>query len=74
MTSPRATKAWKQGADGETRLGARLTKLLQDDGVNLLHDRRMPRHGGANIDRAGSLSPEQVESLWHHLGITLPPA
>jgi len=45
-----STKAWQQGGKAEVRAGNRLTKLLRDQGVRLLHDRRVPRHGNANID------------------------
>lgn len=47
---PTGTKVWKQGAEGEERTAKRLEKLLRDSGVMLLHDRRIPRHGQANID------------------------
>lgn len=47
---PRSTRVWRQGADGEARVAARLTKLLRGSGVQLIHDRRVPGHGHANID------------------------
>jgi hypothetical protein len=47
---PRSTSAWKQGADGEAKVAARLGKLLDGSGVHLLHDRRLTGHGRANID------------------------
>jgi hypothetical protein len=47
---PQSTKAWKQGAAGEVRTATRLTELLHRHGVKLLHDRRIPGHGRANID------------------------
>jgi hypothetical protein len=47
---PQSTRAWKTGADGEERVGARLAELLADTEVKLLHDRRMPGRGAANID------------------------
>jgi hypothetical protein len=47
---PRSTKNWKQGADGEMRGGQRLAELLDGSDVRLLHDRRIPGHGRANID------------------------
>jgi hypothetical protein len=50
IDEPQSTKAWQQGGNAEVRAGDRLTKLLKDRGVRLLHDRRVPRHGGANID------------------------
>ncbi len=50
VDEPQSTRAWKTGADGEERAGTRLTKLLAGTQVQLLHDRRMPGHGVANID------------------------
>jgi hypothetical protein len=47
---PSSTRAWQQGANGEVRVGARLEKLLDGTGVRLLHDRRVPGQGQANID------------------------
>ena len=47
---PQSTTAWKKGADGEARAGARLAKLLEGSGVRLLHDRRLPGSHSANID------------------------
>lgn len=43
-----STTAWKQGAIGETRLGARLDGL-RDDGLVVMHDRRIPKTRG-NLD------------------------
>jgi hypothetical protein len=50
IDEPQSTKAWQQGGKAEVRTGNRLKKLLKDQGVLLLHDRRVPRHGNANID------------------------
>jgi hypothetical protein len=50
VDEPASTKAWKQGGDGEARTAARLAKHLDGSGVSLLHDRRIPGHGQANID------------------------
>lgn len=47
---PSSTRVWQQGGPGEVRVGARLEKLLDGTGVRLLHDRRVPGHGQANID------------------------
>lgn len=47
---PTSTKVWKQGAEGEERTASRLEKHLEATGVCLLHDRRIPEHGNANID------------------------
>lgn len=43
-----STTAWKRGAVGEERLGARLNRLAGDE-VAVLHDRRIPG-GRTNID------------------------
>jgi hypothetical protein len=50
IEEPATIRAWQQGANGEVRVGARLEKLLAGTGVLLLHDRRVPGHGRANID------------------------
>lgn len=47
---PSSTRVWQQGGNGEVRVAARLEKLLDGSGVQLLHDRRVPGHGQANID------------------------
>jgi nuclease-like protein len=47
---PTSTKVWRQGANGEVRSAARLAKHLGGTAVRLLHDRRIPGHGQANID------------------------
>jgi hypothetical protein len=50
IDEPRTTKSWQQGGNGEVRVGARLAKHLDGYDVKLLHDRRIPGHGSANID------------------------
>ena len=50
IDEPQSTRAWKTGADGEERAGARFAKLLAGSEVKLLHDRRMPGRGAANVD------------------------
>jgi hypothetical protein len=50
VDEPRSTTAWRQGARGEMRTGERLAKHLDGHGVRVLHDRRVPGHGTANID------------------------
>jgi hypothetical protein len=50
IDEPQSTTAWQQGGRAEIRTGDRLAKHLRDHGVPLLHDRRVPRHGNANID------------------------
>lgn len=47
---PLSTHWWKQGGQGEVKVARRLAELLDGDGVHLLHDRRMPGRGRANID------------------------
>jgi hypothetical protein len=47
---PLSTRVWQQGGNGEVRGAARLEKMLSGTGVRLLHDRRVPGHGQANID------------------------
>lgn len=49
-SEPQSTGAWRQGARGEVRVGARLAKHLDGHPVRLLHDRGVPGHGRANID------------------------
>jgi hypothetical protein len=50
IDEPQSTKVWQQGARGEMRTAQRLAKHLEGSDVRLLHDRRVPRHGQANID------------------------
>jgi hypothetical protein len=50
INEPQGTQAWRKGAKGEAFTGQRLEKHLAGTGVNLLHDRRIPGHGNANID------------------------
>lgn len=50
IDEPSSTTVWRQGGRGEVRTAARLAKHLDGTGVRLLHDRRIPRHGQANID------------------------
>jgi hypothetical protein len=50
IDEPSSTKVWKQGGEGEARTATRLEKHLAETGVRLLHDRRIPGHGNANID------------------------
>ena len=47
---PQSTRAWKQGADAEIRVARQLAKHLNGRDVVLLHDRRIPSRGRANID------------------------
>jgi hypothetical protein len=47
---PSSTRVWRQGAKGEAKVAARLSKLLNGPDVHLLHDRRLLGHGRANID------------------------
>jgi hypothetical protein len=48
MAEPQTITAWKQGAEGEVRVGARLDELVSG-GMVILHDRRVPG-SRANID------------------------
>jgi hypothetical protein len=50
IDEPQTTTSWKQGARGERQTAARLDKHLKGHPVKLLHDRRTPGHGLANID------------------------
>jgi hypothetical protein len=50
MGDPQSTRAWKQGADAEIRVARQLAKHLSGRDVVLLHDRRIPSRGRANID------------------------
>ena len=50
IDEPQTIRAWQQGGNGEVRAGARLAKHLEGHEVKLLHDRRSPGHGNANID------------------------
>jgi Nuclease-related domain len=47
---PQSTRAWKQGANAEIRVARQLAKHLNGRHVVLLHDRRIPGRGRANID------------------------
>lgn len=49
LDEPRHVTAWKRGAEGEERVGARLEQLLDATEVRLLHDRRVPGRK-SNID------------------------
>ena len=50
IDEPQTTRAWQRGGSGEVFAGGRLEKHLAGSGVKLLHDRRVPGHGSANID------------------------
>jgi hypothetical protein len=54
---PQSTKAWANGAAGERAVGRRLDGLA-DQGVLVLHDRKVPR-SSANIDHI-AVSPSGV--------------
>jgi hypothetical protein len=49
LSEPHHERAWGSGAQGEERVAARLARLLDGHGVELLHDRRIPG-SRANID------------------------
>ena len=50
IDEPQSTRVWQQGARGEMRTGKRLARHLEGSEVRLLHDRRVPGHGKANLD------------------------
>lgn len=50
VDEPQSIRAWQQGSSGEVRAARHLEKRLDGRGVRLLHDRRVPAHGRANID------------------------
>jgi len=45
-----STEAWRQGAAGEQQTARQLAKHLRRSDAILIHDRRIPGRGGANID------------------------
>jgi hypothetical protein len=47
---PQSTDAWQKGGEGEAEAARRLEQQLATTSVKLLHDRRVPGHGAANID------------------------
>ena len=50
IEEPQSTKSWAQGAQGKRRTAERLEKHLAGHPVKLLHDRRIPSPGKANLD------------------------
>ncbi|HWF51578.1 MAG TPA: nuclease-related domain-containing protein [Solirubrobacteraceae bacterium] len=50
IDEPQSTSAWERGGKAEVYAGRRLERHLAGSGVKLLHDRRVPGHGAANID------------------------
>lgn len=68
IDEPASTRVWQQGAKGEVRVGERLEKLLTGSGVLLLHDRRVPGHGKANIDHlaVGPGGVTVIDAKTHH--------
>jgi hypothetical protein len=50
IDEPQSTRAWQRGGKAEVYAARRLEKHLAGSGVKLLHDRRVPGHGAANID------------------------
>ena len=49
FVTPNSITAWQIGAGGEVRTG-RLLAPLESEGFRILHDRKIPRAGSANID------------------------
>lgn len=68
IDEPTSTKVWRQGANGEIRSAARLAKHLDGTAVRLLHDRRIPGHGQANIDHLaiGPGGVTVIDTKTHH--------
>jgi hypothetical protein len=50
ITVEPSVQAWQQGAGGELETARQLSRLLGRSGVILIHDRRIPGRGRANID------------------------
>ncbi len=50
VREPCHTTAWRQGAEGEAEAARQLETHLRRSDVSLLHDRRVPGRGRANID------------------------
>jgi hypothetical protein len=52
FTEPASTRAWSQGADGESVTAREFARrgLVLAHGILVLHDRRIPGRGRANID------------------------
>jgi Nuclease-related domain len=70
---PQSTRVWRQGGDGEVLVAALLAKHLNRHPVLLLHDRRVPHHGRANIDHL-AVSPggiTVIDTKTHHGKIRL---
>lgn len=69
---PPSTRVWQQGGNGEVRVAERLEKHLDGTGVRLLHDRRVPGHGQANIDHlaVGPGGVTVIDAKTHHGKIT----
>jgi hypothetical protein len=59
IEGPPSTKSWAQGARGERRTAARLEKHLAGHPVKLIHDRRIPGYGQANLDHL-AVGPDGV--------------
>jgi hypothetical protein len=68
IEEPSSTRVWQQGGNGEVRVGAQLEKLLNGAVVRLLHDRRVPGRGQANIDHlaVGPGGVTVIETKTHH--------
>ncbi len=68
VDEPTSTTVWRQGGQGEVRTAARLTTHLNGSAVRLLHDRRIPSHGQANIDHiaVGPGGITVIDSKTHH--------
>lgn len=50
LGEPQSTRAWRQGAESELEVAEQLARRLAGREALLLHDRRIPWRGRANID------------------------
>jgi Nuclease-related domain len=68
IEEPQSTQTWAQGARGERRTAVRLEKHLARHPVKLLHDRRIPGYGKANLDHlaVGPGGVTVIDSKTHH--------
>lgn len=68
IDEPSSTRVWEQGSKGEERTATRLDNHLTGTDVRLLHDRRIPGRGRANIDHlaVGPGGITVIDSKTHH--------
>lgn len=74
LGDPDSTRAWSKGADGERRAATQLARYLRGRQVVLLHDRRIPGRGRANIDHltigAGGITVIDTKSTRGRVQVT----